>query len=74
MKDTDSLDREFTPEALREVAASVEGMRHDLLFNLDEAGADPMAEQHYLLALNALDQAVRFLKIAAMTQSAALRG
>lgn len=68
MHDNDQ-DSPFTPEVLRNYAKGIETMREDFLFNTDGAGADLEAEQHYLLALSALDTAQRHMSMAALKQT-----
>jgi hypothetical protein len=59
----------YTPETLTEFAREVRNLRVKYLADLDEAGADPESEQFYLLALNSLDAAERFLSLASFKQS-----
>ena len=66
------MDEEFTVETLRECAKKTENMRHRYLGDIDEAGADFNAEQYYLLALTALEQAQRYFNLAALAQAHAL--
>jgi hypothetical protein len=64
----------FTPNSLREQAELLDKVRTDLLCNIDDAGADPIAEQHYIMGLEYLNLAVRALKLASLHQSSALGG
>lgn len=64
----------FTPETLRDYAKRVEDLRHHFLFSLDDAGSDPFAEQHYLVALANLELAQRAFSLAALAQSRAISG
>jgi hypothetical protein len=64
----------FTPTSLREQAELLDKVRTDLLCNIDDAGADPFAEQHYIMSLEYLNLAVRALKLASLHQSSALGG
>lgn len=68
----EEADYEFTPENIREAANRVRELREHLLFGINDTGADPEAEQFYLLALSSLEEACRFLKLSALKQSAAL--
>lgn len=63
---------EFTPENLMQMAEDVELLRIDLLININEAGADPMAQRYFLMALNALEQAKHYFAMAQLTQTKAL--
>jgi len=60
---------DYTPETLRTLAREIEALRMDTLLGVADAGADPESEQFYLLALNALETAHRFMTMAAMKQS-----
>jgi len=58
---------EFKFMTIGEAADAVEEVRFDILFGDEpDLGKDllPIAEQHFLLALNSLDNAVRYLKLA----------
>jgi hypothetical protein len=63
----------YTPETLREFAAKVETLRHKMLFDVEDAGADAESEQYFLLAMHALETAQRFLSLAALKQSQAIK-
>jgi hypothetical protein len=65
---------EFTPETLRELASKAEALRLSGLFDLESSGADPEAEQFFLVALSHLETAQRFFSLAQMKQSRALVG
>jgi hypothetical protein len=58
---------------MRELAGNVHSLRMSYLCDIEDAGADAEAEQYYLLALTMLEQAQRYLSIAAYKQSQALR-
>ena len=64
----------YTPETLLALATRTEDLRHDALFGIDDAGADPISEQHYLTALALLDQAVQQFKLARLHHVRALAG
>lgn len=70
----EDVDLEFTPATLRQLAKETEAFRHRVLYSLDDAGADPVAAQSYLLALGALEQAQRHFAMAELFQLAGLRG
>jgi hypothetical protein len=75
MSDTRDLNANpdpFTPEILSGAATRVRELRQELLFDVDDAGSDPEAEQLFLLAQSALESAERFLKLSSMKQSQAL--
>ena len=60
----------FDPPDLEAAANRVEKLRVGFLLDIDnDGGADVVAEQHVLLALSALEQAARYLKIASYTQA-----
>jgi hypothetical protein len=60
---------EFPPETLRNCANETGQMRIRYLGDIDDAGADCNAEQYYLLALTALEQAQRYFNLAALAQA-----
>jgi hypothetical protein len=66
------VDTPFTPENLDVMSRDVEAMRAAWLFGVDEAGADPAAEQQYLMALSFLEIASRYMRLAQFAQSKAL--
>jgi hypothetical protein len=68
------MDLEFTPETLRNFTIDIEKLRHEMLFDMKSAGADPFAEQHFLAALAHLELAQRALTLAQFSQSRALAG
>jgi hypothetical protein len=72
--DPNANDLEFTPETLREYAKQTETLRTGALFDVDDAGADPEAEQYFLMALSHLENAQRAFTLAALRQSRALAG
>ena len=63
-----SEDKPFTPETLRSYARMVEDLRHGFMFDTDDAGASPLAEQHYLVAMSYLELAQRAFSIAEIHQ------
>ena len=65
-------DVRFTPETMNRLASKVDKLRADGLFDIEADAADLEAEQHFLLALNALEQASRYLKLAGLKQARAL--
>ena len=68
----DDDDKPFTPETLADYAKQIEDMRNRLLFESDDAGADAVAEQHFLVALGHLELAHRAMKLANLAQMRAL--
>lgn len=52
------------PDDLRDIERRIEGLRRDLLCDVDEAGASDATQQHFLLALSCLEQAQRFARLA----------
>jgi hypothetical protein len=62
----------FTPETLAACVKAVEALRNQYLFDIDEAGADPVAEQHYLTALATLEVARQHFALARLFQTRAL--
>lgn len=64
--------KKFEPATLNEIAAVVSRFRVGvLLCDVETDGADANAEQLFLLGLNALEQAERFFKLAALAQGKA---
>lgn len=64
---------EFSPDTLEKCAKQVEDLRlGEFLFGIDEAGADPVAEQLYLVALNHMELAERHFKLAKLAQIKAI--
>jgi hypothetical protein len=61
-------------EGLGAFAKEVRTLRIKYLAELDTAGADPESEQFYLLALDSLDSAERFLALATYKQRQGIRG
>jgi hypothetical protein len=70
---SDEMDH-FTPSTLNTLAGKVEDVRTETMFGVEGAGADPEAEQCFLLALNHLETASRYFKLAALKQTRALAG
>jgi hypothetical protein len=62
----------FTPETLEGFEKCAEGLRLDFLCDVDEAGADPVATQHALVALAHLELAQRAFALARLAQTSAL--
>jgi len=58
----------MTPEFIQEHYDKIEKARLDLLFEEDAADMDPQGEQFFLLALDALSMALRYLKLAKLQQ------
>lgn len=69
IKDPNADDRPFTPGRLRDFAKMIEELRWYFLYDTDDAGADPYAEQEYLLALAAMEMAQRHFALASLHQS-----
>ncbi len=65
---------EYTPENLQIIGDEVRDLRMRLLTEVDDAGADPISEQHYLMALSYLELAMRAFRLATLAQSRALAG
>lgn len=64
---------EFTPDTLEKCAKQVENLRcSEFLFGIDDAGADPVAEQLYLVALEHMSLAERHFKLAKIAQMKAI--
>lgn len=68
-RDPDADELPFTPQTLEHLGGKVEELYHHALFEVDTAGADVMAEQHYLIALSLIQQAERHFKLAQYAQS-----
>lgn len=62
----------MAPETLEDCARETGELRVKFLMDIETAGIEALAEQHYLLALNALEQAERFFKVAHVHQMRAL--
>jgi len=62
----------FTPETLEVFEKRTEQLRLSLLCDVDEAGADPFAEQHALAAFAHLESAQRAFALARLHQTRAL--
>lgn len=67
-------DLPFTPEVLDSYAHCVADLRCEWLFDTDAAGADPIAEQHYLAALSHMEAAQHSFSLAMLHQTAAIGG
>jgi hypothetical protein len=72
--DPNKEDEPFTPGTLQTYEKRLDKLRHDILFDTDSAGADPVAEQQYLIALSHLEMAQRHLALARLSQVRALAG
>lgn len=57
------------PIELEEAAAKTSGLRHRLTFDIVEDGSDIYAQEFYMLALAALDQAERYFRLASYNQA-----
>lgn len=62
----------MTPEQLEEMKAKIEKLRGELLFDEELVGMSAEAEQLFLLALSALEQAGRYMTLALYKQRQAL--
>jgi hypothetical protein len=62
-------DKLYTPEQLREYADEIDDLHTRLLYEIDDAGADAISEQYFLLAVQALESGRSFMKMAAIEQS-----
>lgn len=69
---SDDGSKEFVPEVLGGYAKRVQGLRNEVLCDVDTEASEPNAEQYFLLALSALDQAERFFRLAQLNQTQAL--
>jgi hypothetical protein len=72
MEVREEIELEFSPHTLHACAEEIEKIRHGHLCDIDGAGADPSAEQHYLLALSELETAQRSFTLAALAETRAL--
>lgn len=63
---------EFTPSNLLTISNEIEDLRRKILFVVDEAGADPIAEEFYLAALEYMNLSIRHLNLARLAQVRAL--
>ena len=63
-------------KTLNEITQAIDSLRLSALFNDGDndmtAGLDPYAEQHFLLAMTALDTAQRNMSLCEMTQARAI--
>lgn len=59
---------------LNSLADEIDALRAKFLFDFETDGIAPFAEQHFLLALAALDQAARNMRLADMHHASALCG
>jgi hypothetical protein len=74
VEDHNKEEEPFTPSTLQTYEERLEKLRHDILFDTDDAGADPIAEQQYLIALAHLETAQRHMALARLSQVRALAG
>ena len=65
---------EFTPSAMGKLVGQVESLRSHMLCDISEIGADPIANQYFLMALASLAIASSQLKLAQLAQSRGLAG
>jgi len=72
--DPNQEDAAFTPSTLQAYEKQSEKLHHDILFGTDDAGADPIAVQEYLVALSHLELARRHFALARQFQVRALAG
>ena len=47
----------------------IQDFRYKLLYDTNEFGLDPIAEQYFLLSMSALEQAQRYAQLSKMAQS-----
>ena len=71
-KDLNKDPKPFTPELMDWYRDRTEALRADVLFDTDGDPAEALAEQHFLLALTALEQAKTHFRLASIYQSRAL--
>jgi len=64
----DDLDEAFTPETLHRYCQMVQELRHSMLFDIEDDGCGPLAEQHYIAALAHLELAQTALRLAEIHQ------
>ena len=62
------MEKRYNCTTIDEIAEKIEETRLDLLFQFEDAGMAPIAEQHYLAAIANLDQAVRSFKLSHLHQ------
>ena len=73
MTDPNKEDAPFTPATLQDYAKRADALHKDILFGTDgNSGADPLAEQEYLIALSHLELAHRHFTMARFHQVRAL--
>ena len=58
------MKKEWTCHSLDSMATTLEEIKDNFLFEMDEDGMAPIATQHYLASLGHLELAIRSLKIA----------
>lgn len=63
-----------SPEDLDKIAYHIDRLRATLLFEPLTAGLSPVAEQHFLIALDLLSQAKSNMTLASLHQARALAG
>ena len=64
----------FTPESLATFEKRTEELRIAALCDIDEAGGDPFAIQHFLAALAQLEAAQRSFTLAGLHQARGISG
>ena len=57
---------------LKKMSETISNLRIDLMFGFDDTSMEAIAEQHYLLALSALEQAHIQMKLAHIHQMRAM--
>ena len=74
MTNPNEEDAAFDPSTLQRYTKAAEKLHHDILFGTDVngSGADPLAEQEYLVALSHLELAMRHFTMARTHQVRAL--
>lgn len=64
----------FSPETMGECAELLHKLYGHFLCDVDEAPADVFAKQHFLIALDLMQQAERNLRLAQLHQTRAIAG
>lgn len=62
------MEKEWTCNSFLSMAETLENIKTSFLFEMDEAGISPIAEQHYLSSIYHLKLAICALKIAHLHQ------
>ncbi len=68
MKDPNEPRVQWTPETLEAAAKRCDQLRLDLLFDIEESGADAESTAHFIIAVSLLEQAKQHLQIACLLQ------